>query len=513
MAAPAAAAQSQRFPDVPTGHYAFEAVEWAAEAGVTRGYGDGTFKPQQPLRRWHAVVFMERYYDEILGADESPAFTRGDMMVLLKAINDGASDGGDAAGPSSDEAAGQRFPDVPTGHYAFEAVEWAAEAGVTRGYGDGTFKPQQPLRRWHAVVFMERYYDEILGADESPAFTRGDMMVLLKAINDGAGSEPISAPLTRCIEAGLPLSGRASVLEGHPGEGRYQPVVAGGAGACDDIKAWWDELRAAEADRIAGGQYPCEYPAAYEYDWLRPDWNGPPHVAGCWPQVLIPGAADDDPEQEAARLAYNSGYHTLPPNAPVLVEALYDCYHEALEGPPPGWEAPHEGAGWATLLLCHNVMQIFGNPVRELGVSPECAARQFSDRIQEFRTRPPRTSDSGAYAGDHSWANCETDASRLIGAGFATFAERCAAVLTASAGPKTDHLAAHHGVTVEQLVAFLDTIICQDATKETLRQYPQYYGDFVADWTPPEDSICYDAALLGAARAAVRQEWIRVLYC
>ncbi len=84
-----AVAQSQRFSDVPTDHYAFEAVEWAASVGVTTGYTDGTFKPAQPLSKRHAVVFMERYYDEILGAEQSEAFTRGDMMVLLKAINDG----------------------------------------------------------------------------------------------------------------------------------------------------------------------------------------------------------------------------------------------------------------------------------------------------------------------------------------------------------------------------------------------------------------------------------------
>ena len=109
------------------------------------------------------------------------------MMVMLKAINDGTLRG---AGPSSGPAPGaaaqsQRFPDVPPDHYAFEAVEWAAEVGVTLGYGDGTFRPSQPLGRWHALVFMERYYDEILKADESADFTRGDMMVLLKAINDG----------------------------------------------------------------------------------------------------------------------------------------------------------------------------------------------------------------------------------------------------------------------------------------------------------------------------------------
>ena len=183
-----AVAQSQRFPDVPPDHYASEAVEWAADVGDTTAYTDGTFKPEQPLSKRHAVVFMERYYDEIFGADQSDDFTRGDMMVLLKAINDGTLRGEtpqDAAPETAGAAQSQRFPDVPADHYAFEAVEWAAEAGVTTGYTDGTFKPQRPLSKRHAVVFMERYYDEILGADQSDDFTRGDMMVLLKAINDG----------------------------------------------------------------------------------------------------------------------------------------------------------------------------------------------------------------------------------------------------------------------------------------------------------------------------------------
>ena len=93
-----AVAQVQRFSDVPPDHEAFEAVEWAAEVEVTTGYGDGTFKPEQPLSRRHARVFLERFYDDVLGADGDDSFThddftRGDMMKLLKAINDGGSNG------------------------------------------------------------------------------------------------------------------------------------------------------------------------------------------------------------------------------------------------------------------------------------------------------------------------------------------------------------------------------------------------------------------------------------
>ena len=81
----------------------------------------------------------------------------------------------------------QRFPDVPPDHDAFEAVEWAAEVGLTLGYTDGTFRPDVPLHKAHAVIFMERYYDQILGAAETDRFTRGDMMQLLHEI---AGQDP-----------------------------------------------------------------------------------------------------------------------------------------------------------------------------------------------------------------------------------------------------------------------------------------------------------------------------------
>ncbi|MDE0377185.1 MAG: S-layer homology domain-containing protein [bacterium] len=206
---------STGFPDVAPDHYAFEAVEWAVEVGVTAGYTDGTFKPQRPLIKRHAVVFMERFYDEILQAEESEDFTRADMMVLLKAINDGTIRGtgsGTAAESPSRQGASRRFSDVAPDHYAFEAVEWAVEVGVTAGYTDGTFKPQRPLIKRHAVVFMERFYDEILQAEESEDFTRADMMVLLKAINDGTLTAARQAPGSDAMFPGSPESDRAALV-------------------------------------------------------------------------------------------------------------------------------------------------------------------------------------------------------------------------------------------------------------------------------------------------------------
>ena len=315
-AAPAAAfAQSPRFPDVPADHYAFEAVEWAATVGVTTGYTDGTFKPQRPLSKRHAVVFMERYYDEILQAEESEDFTRGDMMVLLKAINDGTIDGtgSDTAAESpSGDAASPRFPDVPADHYAFEAVEWAATVGVTTGYTDGTFKPQRPLSKRHAVVFMERYYDEILQAEESEDFTRGDMMVLLKAINDGTIDGTGSDTEATSDEAGLGEGQQPSIA--------YIDVAVGAGHGCavqvdGTIECWGEYYYEETGQYVAHTSLPDATFSSVSAGWshicgLRTDgmaecWGANTHGQARPPRARIQFDAIDAGYQHSCALGTN----------------------------------------------------------------------------------------------------------------------------------------------------------------------------------------------------------------
>jgi len=90
----------------------------------------------------------------------------------------------------------QRFSDVPADHPAHDAIEWAAATGLTLGYDDGTFKPSEPLSKWAAGVFMERFYDQILKADSSEDFTRSDMMQLLWTMSGAPDAETVAAAAT-----------------------------------------------------------------------------------------------------------------------------------------------------------------------------------------------------------------------------------------------------------------------------------------------------------------------------
>lgn len=176
----AASSTAGSFTDVSSGAYYAEAVRWAVANGVTGGMGGGLFSPDAPCTRAQTVTFLWRaagspapssrenpfkdvdpsayYYDAVLWAVEkgitggitAEAFhpegtvTRGQTAAFLYR----------AAG--SPAASGSSFTDVPSGAYYAEAVQWAAERGITGGTGGGQFNPGAPCTRAHIVTFLFR---------------------------------------------------------------------------------------------------------------------------------------------------------------------------------------------------------------------------------------------------------------------------------------------------------------------------------------------------------------------
>ena len=312
-----------------------------------------------------------------------------------------------------------------------------------------------------------------------------------------------------------------AVLTGTSADGFYEPVVWGGDGYCDKIKAAWVEITQAEAARIANGSYPCEYKAAYNYWPISVRVAGHALMVGCWPRVLQVDTPLDDPEAEARRMRAQEGTYLLPPNHPVLVEALYGCYREALEGPPGGW-TPTGERGWPRIPYCHAALQSFGNPVRYFGVQPECAAEMFTAKVEELRTTGvpgkdlPRWGEDGtviAYDGDYSWSNCPTLLSQIPGALEGSFAQRCNAVIDASAdAARTAAIADGYGLTVAEFLTQVRAMFCP-GSRDNLSNYPQFGGDLVARWLPPQGAVCFETALLLAVANAFNSQLTQVKFC
>ncbi|MXZ53185.1 MAG: hypothetical protein F4Z34_08385 [Acidimicrobiaceae bacterium] len=325
-----------------------------------------------------------------------------------------------------------------------------------------------------------------------------------------AATARVADPLTRCIPSGMYMHGRVSVMVGRNGVGHYEAVAQGEADSCEIIKQWWDGITAAEAERIAAGQYPCEYRHGLFNDEL---WNGPPLLAGCWPRIWIVGNSRPADAGELAELLNRKEFgSTLPPNHPALVDALYDCYQKALEGPPVGWSSP-DGAHWYTVVVCTAHMRTLGNAVRYLGVDPVCAAEQYRGRVEEFPDSYPlkRT----AYSGSHSWGHCSTWVSRVLldGMDDASYTERCETVVDKSVIPATDQIAQDWGITRAELVATLKATYCTDGTESTLRASELFNGDAIAETLPQEESVCWEPAMLAAAWRHTRNEVFNAQLC
>ena len=84
---------------------------------------------------------------------------------------------------------GRLFDDVPRGHYAHDAIEWAVENEITRGCGAGfNFCPDGTLTRAEIVTFLKRYHDQFHGTTADNSDDSDDSDDPEEWVVDGFGS-------------------------------------------------------------------------------------------------------------------------------------------------------------------------------------------------------------------------------------------------------------------------------------------------------------------------------------
>ena len=159
------------FSDVPAGTWFAAPVAWAVSEKITNGMTETTFGPNQDCTKAQILTFLYR----AAGSPESEkACPFSDVKAdayYAKAAAWAAEKGivsGDKLEPEtlctrqmavefmwkyagSPDAAAASFTDVSS-----PAVNWAVEAGVTDGMGEGTFAPDTVCSRAHIVTFLYR---------------------------------------------------------------------------------------------------------------------------------------------------------------------------------------------------------------------------------------------------------------------------------------------------------------------------------------------------------------------
>ena len=130
MGEPEAESESA-FADVDASAYYAAAVDWATEAGVTKGVSKSHFAPNAAITRGQAVTLLWRLAGEPEPEQDSP------------------------------------FTDVPAQRYDADAVAWAAEQGVTLGVSATRFQPDDACTRAQIVTFLCRANDALTTEQEA----------------------------------------------------------------------------------------------------------------------------------------------------------------------------------------------------------------------------------------------------------------------------------------------------------------------------------------------------------
>lgn len=109
--------QENNFSDVNSDDWFNNAISTLANAGILIGYSDGTFRPNEPITRAELVKIAVSFY--------------------------------------SSDAIGAEFSDTD-GHWADVYINAAYALEFINGYGDGTFKPDQDIKRAEAMKIINR---------------------------------------------------------------------------------------------------------------------------------------------------------------------------------------------------------------------------------------------------------------------------------------------------------------------------------------------------------------------
>ncbi len=187
------------FTDVPCGHWAVRAIENAFAQDLLRGFGDGTYRPDQFVSRAQGAVLLARAADRIEGDLEaftppacgSESFTDfpcdhfayrfveylvSKFVVAVPASRLFNSNGTLDRGAQAAYAAlvihlrdadlfaftpppcgSESFTDVPCSlGNIYPLVEYLRAKGVTSGFGDGTYRPFAAVTRAQMAVFLLR---------------------------------------------------------------------------------------------------------------------------------------------------------------------------------------------------------------------------------------------------------------------------------------------------------------------------------------------------------------------
>jgi hypothetical protein len=176
--------KEELFRDVSAGFRAEADIAALVDKAIISGFPNGTFKPQMTLTRVQAAIMIQRALDLPVDRVKDPGFTDVPKTYASFGSIAAVAEAGIMLGRTGQkfdpqvkltraemaavlkralkltETTKNYFPDNPSGTFSYSSINALAEAGITLGFQDGTFRPTEPIKRADFSVFLKRGLDK-----------------------------------------------------------------------------------------------------------------------------------------------------------------------------------------------------------------------------------------------------------------------------------------------------------------------------------------------------------------